>query len=109
MTDGNIETAALRSMAADKSGTALALLMKTWSRDIVLYSTAIALDAAKEREKLRTNGIDVCRKKISGWKETLGKLERIVFEDGDRDSADWTVFQHRKRSAIDTAGSIGCT
>lgn len=63
-------------------GSGLALTMKTWSRDVVMCSNGPSRLTGRIREKLQRNGIDVYEKKISRLEGTLGKLERIVFEDG---------------------------
>ena len=66
-----------------KNGAGLAVLMKTWTRDVVLCSDGAARLSGEEKRKLLANGIDVYEKKIRQLEGTLGKLERVVFEDGD--------------------------
>jgi len=67
---------------AGKSGSGLAVAMKTWTRDVVMCSDGPSRLTGEFREKLQRNGIDVYERKISRLEGTLGKLERIVFEDG---------------------------
>jgi thioredoxin reductase len=91
-----------------KGGTALSLLMKTWSRDIVLCSDGPARLNAENRKKLRYHGIDVYEKKIRRLEGTLGKLERILFEDGTAIPRTALFFStgNVQRSTLPT--SIGC-
>jgi thioredoxin reductase len=91
-----------------KGGTALSLLMKTWSRDIVLCSDGPARLDAKSREQLRYHGVDVYEKQIRRLEGTLGKLERIVFEDGTAIARTALFFStgNTQRSTLPT--SIGC-
>jgi thioredoxin reductase len=92
-----------------KSGTGLALLMKTWSRDVVLCSDGAARLSGQERKKLLANGIDVYDKKIRRLEGTLGKLERITFEDGDSIPRTALFFSTGNVQRSQLPLSIGCT
>lgn len=63
-------------------GAAVALSMKTWSPDIVLCTDGPPRLLDAQRRKLHEFGIQVYDRKIRRVEGTLGKLERIVFEDG---------------------------
>ena len=71
----------LAAYGKGKSGTALALALKTWTRDVVLCTdgTSKLLDA--ERSKLKEKEIEVYEGKFLRVEGTLGKMERIVFTD----------------------------
>lgn len=91
-----------------KSATGLSLLMKTWSPDIVLCSDGPPRLSGRERERLQNNGIDVIDKKIGRLEGTLGKLERIVFEDGDSLSRTALFFSTGNVQRSSLPASIGC-
>ena len=92
-----------------KGGTALSLLMKTWSRDVVLCSHGPARLHAAERKELKTHGIDVYEKPIRRLEGTLGKLERIVFEDGSAIPRTGLFFSTGNVQRSTLPHEIGCT
>lgn len=92
-----------------KSGSGLALLMKTWTRDVVLCSDGASRLSGEERRKLLANGIDVYEKKIRRLEGTLGKLERVVFEDGDIIPRTALFFSTGNVQRSELPSSIGCT
>jgi thioredoxin reductase len=92
-----------------KNGTALSVLMKTWSRDVVFCSDGPARLHAAEREELKNNGIDVYEKKIRRLEGTLGRLERIVFEDGATIDRSGLFFSTGNKQRSSLAKEIGCT
>ena len=83
--------------------------MKTWTRDVVLCSDGAARLSGEERRKLLANGIDVYEKKIRRLEGTLGKLERIVFEDGDTIPRTALFFSTGNVQRSELPFSIGCT
>jgi thioredoxin reductase len=92
-----------------KGGVELSLLMKTWSRDVVLCSHGPSRLHAAEREELQKHGIDVYDKKIRRLEGTLGRLARVVFEDGTAIPRTGLFFStgNMQRSALPR--EIGCT
>lgn len=92
-----------------KGGAALSLLMKTWTRDVVFCSDGPARLHAEEREDLKKNGIDVYEKKIQRLEGTLGRLERIVFEDGTAIPRTGLFFSTGNVQRSMLAKAIGCT
>jgi thioredoxin reductase len=92
-----------------KNGTALALLMKTWSRDVVLCTHGSSRLSGQERQKLLANGIDVYEKHIVRLEGTLGKLERIAFEDGTNIPRTALFFSTGNVQRSELPRSIGCT
>jgi thioredoxin reductase len=62
----------------------------------------------KVREKLQRNGIDVYEKKNSRLEGTLGKLERIVFEDGTNLPRTALFFSTGNLQRSVLPESIGC-
>ena len=91
-----------------RNGTGLSLLMKTWSRDILLCSDGPSRLSGKEREKLRNSGIDVIEKKIQRLEGVLGKLDRIVFEDGAAVQRTALFFSTSNVQRSSLPASIGC-
>lgn len=91
------------------SGTGLSLLMKTWSRDIVLCSDGPARLSARERAQLDCNGIDVIDKKIRRLEGELGKLQRVVFEDGAVIEPTALFFSTGNVQRSSLPASIGCS
>jgi thioredoxin reductase len=83
--------------------------MKTWSRDVVFCSDGPARLETADREELKKNGIDVYENKIQRLEGTLGRLERVVFEDGTSIPRTGLFFStgNVQRSALAT--QIGCT
>lgn len=92
-----------------RGGSGLALLMKTWSRDVVLCTDGAGRLIGQEKGKLSMNGIDVYDKKIRRLEGTLGKLERIVFEDGDSIERTALFFSTGNTQRSELPSSIGCT
>jgi thioredoxin reductase len=92
-----------------KGGTALSLMMKTWSRDVVLCTDGTSRLRASERASLKQHGIDVYEKKILRLEGTLGKLERIVFADGATLPRTALFFSTGNVQRSELPQSIGCT
>ncbi|HYP07699.1 MAG TPA: NAD(P)/FAD-dependent oxidoreductase [Bryobacteraceae bacterium] len=92
-----------------RAGTALSLLMKTWTRDIVLCTDGPSRLHSREREELKHNGIDVYEKKIARLEGTLGRLERVVFEDGTSLQRSGLFFSTGNVQRSTLPREIGCT
>jgi thioredoxin reductase len=92
-----------------KGGTALSLLMKTWSRDIVLCTDGPSRLRETERAELKRHGIEVYENKILRLEGTLGKLERIVFADGSNLPRTALFFSTGNVQRSELPQSIGCT
>jgi thioredoxin reductase len=89
-------------------GAGLAVAMKTWSRDIALCTDGPSHLTGKTRQKLHRNGIDVYEKKISRLEATLGKLDRVVFEDGTNLPRTALFFSTGNVQRSELPASIGC-
>lgn len=92
-----------------KGGAALSLLMKTWARDIVLCSDGPVRLHAAEREDLKRNGIDVYENKIQRLEGTLGRLERVVFQDGTSIARTGLFFSTGNIQRSTLPHEIGCS
>lgn len=92
-----------------RGGTALSLMMKTWSRDVVLCTDGTSRLRATERAALKQHGIDVYENKILRLEGTLGKLERIVFADGATLPRTALFFSTGNVQRSELPQAIGCT
>jgi thioredoxin reductase len=93
---------------AGAHGGGLAIAMKTWSRDVVMCSDGPSHLSGKLRQRLKRNGIDVYEKKIERLVGMLGKLERIVFEDGTSLPRTALFFSTGNVQRSKLPESIGC-
>jgi len=91
-----------------KSGVGMSLLMKTWTQDVLLCTDGPARLPAKYREKLLQHNIELSEKKIRRLEGTLGKLERIVFEDGDSVPRSALFFNTGNVQRSELPQSFGC-
>jgi thioredoxin reductase len=93
----------------DKQGAGLALMLRQWSRDVVLLTNGPAELSREVSERLRAHSIAVKEDRITLLDGTAdGQLERIVFEDGStiaRRALFFNTGQHQ-RSAL--AARLGC-
>jgi thioredoxin reductase len=74
--------AAIAVYGTGRAGAGLALGMKTWSNDVVLCTDGSSKLTGADRKQLARQCIDVYEKRINRLEGTVGKLEKIVFEDG---------------------------
>lgn len=66
-----------------EQGSKLTLELTLWSRDLVLCTDGPAELAEKDLRRLSRNGIGVCEERIARLEGSDGRLERIVFTNGD--------------------------
>ena len=93
---------------AGARGGGLALVMKTWSRDVVMCSDGPSQLTGRLRGQLQRNGIEVYEKKINRLEGTLGRLERIVFEDGTSLPRTAMFFSTGNVQRSSLPESVGC-
>jgi thioredoxin reductase len=88
------------------AGAALALSLKTWSRDVVLFSSDRRLSRAV-RARLDKHGIRVIPQTVRRLRHTAGRLHAVVYASGDirRDALFFTTGQHQQAVF---AQSLGC-
>ncbi len=85
-----------------------AVLLRGWSRDVVLVSDGPAdLDEAT-RDQLRDRGIPVVERPLAGLAHRDGRLLAIVFADGDELARDGLLVQAPMRRRDDLAEQLGC-
>ncbi|WP_437689140.1 NAD(P)/FAD-dependent oxidoreductase [Sorangium sp. So ce176] len=64
------------------TGISLAVNMKTWSDDVVLFTDGPASVPKAEAQRLERRGVGVREERIARLEGRDGMLERVVFEDG---------------------------
>jgi thioredoxin reductase len=88
-----------------------AVLLRNWSRDLVVLSDGPSgLDAAG-REKLDALGVPVNEKRIArleGKSDGSGRLSRVVFEDGSSLEREGLFYGPPQRQRSDLAEALGC-
>jgi thioredoxin reductase len=82
--------------------------LTAWTRDIVLCSDGKANLPAKQRARLRGNGIRVREDRIAALDGKNGKLRAIVFSDGSRLERRALFFDTPVRGQSRLAESLGC-
>jgi thioredoxin reductase len=100
-----------RPIAVHASGEATlerAVLIRNWSRDLVVCSDGpLGLDEAG-RGKLAALGIGVREGRISRLEGGDGSLRRIVFEDGTHLAREALFYPPPQRQRSDLAEALGC-
>jgi thioredoxin reductase len=66
-----------------EEGLALALGLTVWTDDLVLCTDGPSRLAAKDRDQLQAQGVEVREERILRLEGSDGRLERIVFENGE--------------------------
>jgi len=98
----------IAALGRGRDVTALALGLKTWSRDIVVCTNGTALDG-RGRKRLARNGIDVRNERIAAIDHRDGELSRIVFEEGDAIDREALFFSTAQHPQSSIAAALGCT
>lgn len=99
--------APIAAYGAREKGARLALMMKQWSRDIVLCLDGGPSPTAETRDRLDEHGIAIRSEKISRLEGVGGQLQRIVFASGEalpRRALFFTVGQHQRSNLFQRIG-----
>jgi thioredoxin reductase len=99
---------ALASYGRGEAGTALALGLTVWSRDVLLCTDGPADLSRRMRARLERRRIRVCEARVVRLEGRDGRLERIVFEGGDAEPREALFFATGQRQASDLAARLGC-
>jgi thioredoxin reductase len=89
-------------------GRGLALSMKTWSDDIILFTDGPAKFRAAERRQLTRHGIEVREEEIAKLEGRNGKLKRIIFVNGDSVERSALFFNTGQVQRSDLALKLHC-
>lgn len=90
-----------------RTGAGLALELTVWSRDLVLCTDGDALDAG-HREKLAAHGIAVRESPIARLEGREGRLERVLFADGEALARRALFFCTGQHQNCSLAADLGC-
>jgi thioredoxin reductase len=89
-------------------GVGLAIELLVWSRDVVLCTDGVRL-APKHVARLKTHGIRWRREKIRRLEARNGRLQRVIFEQGEPLDRSVMFFNMGQRQGSDLASQLGCT
>ena len=99
---------ALAALGPPDAAPALALSLRTWSRDVVVLTNGPAEIDEKTRRKLAREEIPVIDKPIARVEGEGHRLERIVFTDGAAIARNALFFSAGCRQASDLPAQLGC-
>jgi thioredoxin reductase len=97
----------LAAYGRGRSGIALSLALKTWTRDVALLTNGPARLGALERRRLARRRISVVEKKIARL-ERRGKGLEVLFVDGERLRRAALFFSTGQEPASDLPRRLGC-
>ncbi len=88
-----------------------ALLIRNWSRDLILLTDGPAGLEEEDLQKLRTLGVPVNEKpvaRLEGRKDGSEGLSRVLFEDGSSLEREGLFYGPPQRQRSDFAEALGC-
>ena len=94
--------------AKNKNGFELALSLKTWSREISIYTDGRNYLGLFEKELLQKKNIPVYTNKIQMLEGKNGLLSALVFETGEKQPCDALFFSNGYEQQSDIARNLGC-
>jgi thioredoxin reductase len=103
-----IRDQALAMLGATQPAVHLALHLTRFSRDVVLCTNAAELDA-EARSLLEANGVPVREAPIARLEGRDGRLELVVFADGETLRRDAMFCTSRLRQRSELPAQLGCT
>lgn len=89
-------------------GFQMARAMTAWTRDIVLCTNGAARYTGDQRQQLARNGIRLQQKRIERLDGKRGRLQAIVFTDGERLPREALFFDTPSKGQSTLAESLGC-
>lgn len=90
------------------TGILLAVNMKTWSDDVVLFTDGPASVPKAEAQRLERHGVGVREERIARLEGRDGMLERVVFEDGSSVERRALFLKTRLEQGSDLARKLRC-
>lgn len=91
-----------------QAGLGLSLSLKTWSDDVILCTDGSPRMALKDQERLERHGISIHPAKIERLEGVDGRLEQIVFRNGDIVERDSLFFTTGQDQSCSLASDLGC-
>lgn len=94
--------------AKNKEGWELALMLKGWSNEVVLYTDGKSKVKPQQLAYLNANDIRVIKKTFSKLHGKNGQIEKIIFTDGDHEPCDALFFVNGYNQQCNLAEAFGC-
>lgn len=92
----------------NRDGIGQALAMKTWSKDITLYTDGTDKLRRLDREKLQRNGVKICTTRITGLKGENGQLQQLILANGEVREQHALFFNTGCVQQCDLGEQLGC-
>jgi thioredoxin reductase len=86
----------------------LSFAMKNWTLDVALFTDGPVRLSRLDRQRLETLQIPVYKQPIDRIDGTRGRMERIVFKNGDSVERDAMFFSTGQHQTCDLAANLGC-
>lgn len=99
---------ALAVYGRGSSGFGLALSLKTWSPDVILCTDGTPRISLEDQGRLARHGITIHHGKIAQLEGEDGRLQRIIFRNGDVIERDSLFFTTGQDQSSGLAASLGC-
>jgi thioredoxin reductase len=93
--------------AKNKNGFELAISLKTWSKQVTLFTNGRNYLKALEKEILQKKQIEVLTQKIVKLEGRNGQLAEIIFEHNKKRSCDALFFVNGSKQQCDIAENLG--
>jgi thioredoxin reductase len=94
--------------AKNKNGFELAISLKTWTKQVTLFTNGRNYLKPMEKEVLQKKKIEVFTQKIARLEGKNGQLTDIVFENNNKHSCDALFFVNGFKQQCDIAKELGC-
>ena len=91
-----------------ESGAGLALGLTVWSRDLILCTNGPAELSEEMQERLESYDIPVLEGRVRRLEGSDGRLDRLVFENGEAVARRALFFATAQRQASDLPARLGC-
>jgi thioredoxin reductase len=91
------------------TGVSLAVNMKTWSDDVVLFTDGPASLSRSDADRLARHRIGVREERVARLEGRDGMLERVVLEDGSAVERRSLFLKAKQEQGADLAGRLRCT
>ena len=94
--------------ARNKEGSELALALKGWSDDVVLYTDGRYKIKPSQKELLDRNNIPVISSPIARLEQTNGQISKVIFSNGEEKNCDALFFVNGYTQQCNLAETFGC-
>ena len=94
--------------SGDDKGAGLALLLRQWSEDVMLFSNGPADLSSAMRARLRDRSVALYEGAIARLEGEGARLKRIVLNDGDAVERDVLFFNTGQHQRSPLASNLGC-